>query len=98
PSSMAALPAASSASCTTRALSLGPRYRNAQNGTARCADRLKPRDSRQAVSFGRRPMSFGVGGGLHPRKAAERTERADDTDPHSQLLHIAGWLRDRRGP
>src|SRR3954449_9702230 len=69
-----------------------------RNGTARCAERLKPRDTLEAESFGMRPMNFGVGGGLPPWKAAEQTERADDTDPHPQLLHIAGWLRDRRGP
>src|SRR4051794_6516907 len=48
---------------------------NARNGTARCAERLKLRDTLQAESFGTRPMNFGVGRGLHPRKAAEQTER-----------------------
>src|SRR3954469_616616 len=49
-------------------------------------------------SFRTGAMNLGVGGSLHARKAAEQPERADDTDPHSQLLHIVGWFRDRRGP
>ncbi len=41
------------------------------------------------------PMIAEAGGGLHRWQAAEQTERADDTDPHPQPLHVAGRIRHR---